>query len=195
MSHTANTLFMQKIEKKRESIFNWSVQDLAILGVFSAATKISSIMITLVGGGPNPLGFIIKNMIFTTMLIIMLSRVRKIGTLTLFACVNLIVSMLLMGTSITTVLSTLTAAFIAEFVVVCLGGIQRSYGVILAVFLYDLSSKIASLAVSYLAVRETPALMIPAIILMTIGYIGCIIGLFTGAKSVKELEQAGFIRS
>jgi len=172
----------------------WTVQDLVVIGVFSAAAKISTMLVTIMGGGPNPIGFMAKNLIFTTMLVIMLYRVRKPGTLGLFICINLIISMLLLGASITLIPSALMAGILAELVVSSSGGIHKKWGPVLAVGVYDFSSKVFALGMTWLMARENPAMMLVIIPIVFIGYIGSIAGLFTGVKAVKELEHAGIIR-
>lgn len=175
-------------------VLSWTVQDLVVIGVFSAAAKISTMLVTIMGGGPNPIGFIAKNLIFTTMLVIMLYRVRKPGTLGLFVCINLIISMLLLGASVTLIPSAFMAGLLAELVVLSSGGIHKRWGPVLAVGVYDLLSKIFSLGMTWLFARENPAMMLAIIPIVFIGYIGSIAGLFTGVKAVKELEHAGIIR-
>lgn len=43
--------------------------------------------------------------------------------------------------------------------------------------------------------RESPAMMAAVVPIVIIGYIGSLIGLWTGSKSIKELRHAGLIRS
>ena len=84
-------------------VFNrhyWSARELVVLGVFSAAAKLS-LLVALVGGGMNPVSLLAKNLIFTTLLVVMLYKVRKPGTLALFVLVNMLISMLLLGGSVT----------------------------------------------------------------------------------------------
>ena len=85
-------------------VFNrhyWSARELVVLGVFSAAAKLSTLLVALVGGGMNPVSLLAKNLIFTTLLVVMLYKVRKPGTLALFVLVNMLISMLLLGGSVT----------------------------------------------------------------------------------------------
>ena len=59
-------------------VFNrhyWSAQELVVLGVFSAAAKLSTLLVALVGGGMNPVSLLAKNLIFTTLLVVMLITV------------------------------------------------------------------------------------------------------------------------
>ena len=51
-----------------------------------------------------------KNLIFTTLLVVMLYKVRKPGTLALFVLVNMLISMLLLGGSVTLLPAMLLAA-------------------------------------------------------------------------------------
>lgn len=86
----------------------WTAQELVVLGVFAAAAKISSLLIALAGGGMNPVMLILKNLVFTTLLVVLLTKVPKSGTLLLFTAVTMLVSLLLLGGSI----ALIPAAFI-----------------------------------------------------------------------------------
>ena len=72
----------------------WSAHDLVVLGVFSAAAKLSTLVVALAGGGINPVTLLLKNLIFTTMLVVILYKVRTPGTLVLFMLVNMLGSLL-----------------------------------------------------------------------------------------------------
>ena len=58
----------------------------------------------------NPVSLLAKNLIFTTLLVVMLYKVRKPGTLALFVLVNMLISMLLLGGSVTLLPAMLLAA-------------------------------------------------------------------------------------
>ena len=60
-----------------------------------------------------------KNLIFTTLLVVMLYKVRKPGTLALFVLVNMLISMLLLGGSVTLLPAMLLAAGCAEAAMAC----------------------------------------------------------------------------
>ena len=60
---------------------------------------------------------------------------------------------------------------------------------------FDLLCKFGSLGISFLMMRESPAMMAAVVPIVIIGYIGSLIGLWTGSKSIKELRHAGLIRS
>ena len=151
-------------------VFNrhyWSARELVVLGVFSAAAKLSTLLVALVGGGMNPVSLLAKNLIFTTLLVVMLYKVRKPGTLALFVLVNMLISMLLLGGSVT----------------------------LLGVAVYDLTSKVFSLGVSWLFMRESPALLYVIVPIVVIGYVGSLCGLFSGVRAVRELRHAGIVRN
>ena len=78
----------------------WRSQELVTIGIFAAAIKLSALLIALAGGGMNPVTLLLKNLVFTTLLIVLVSKVRKFGTLTLFTAVSMVVSVLLMGGSV-----------------------------------------------------------------------------------------------
>ena len=59
---------------------------------------------------------------------------------------------------------------------------------------YDLASKGLSLGVSYLFMRESPVLMTMVVPIVLVGYLGSLLGLWFGWKTVGELKHAGFVR-
>ncbi|PID41132.1 MAG: hypothetical protein CR981_04590 [Proteobacteria bacterium] len=173
----------------------WQLQDLVTIGVFAAVTKVLSLLVALIGGGMNPLTMILKNLIFTTLVIVLLYKVRKFGTLMLFILVNTIISMLLMGGNPFLLPSMLLAGLVAEGTIVLLGGYTKSLQLIIGVGLYDLLYKTSALCISWLYMREQQELMVMASITVVIGYAGSLIGLFTGILFVKELRHACIIRN
>lgn len=179
---------MQKIKKR---YFN--CRELVVLGVFAAAAKVVTLVIALAGGGLNPVSLVLKNLVFTTLLVVLLYKVRKLGALSLFAVISGLVSFLLLGGGITSIPTTLIAALAAEIIVFSAGGFQRFYAPVLAVFLYDFISKLLSLGVSFLIMRESPGLMLVVVVIVGVGYIGSLLGLYTGVRSARELKHAGII--
>lgn len=175
--------------------FRWSAHDLVVLGVFSAAAKLSTLVVALAGGGINPVTLLLKNLIFTTMLVVMLYKVRTPGTLVLFVLVNMLISMLLLGGSITLLPSMLGGALLGEAAAFAAGGLLRPWGPVLAVGVHDLSSKILSLGMSWLTLRESPAILVPVAVIVALGYVGSFMGLFSGVRAVRELRHAGIVRS
>ena len=172
-----------------------SAHDLVVLGVFSAAAKLSTLVVALAGGGINPVTLLLKNLIFTTMLVVMLYKVRTPGTLVLFVLVNMLVSLLLLGGSVTLLPSMLGGALLGEAAAFAAGGLSRPWGPVLAVGVYDLSSKILSLGMSWLTLRESPGMLVPVAIIVALGYAGSFMGLFSGVRAVRELRHAGIVRS
>ena len=63
-----------------------------------------------------------------------------------------------------------------------------------AVAVYDLTLRCLSLGMSWLVLRESPALLISAVPVVILGYLGAVGGLFTGASAVRELRHAGIVR-
>lgn len=172
----------------------WSTQELVVLGVFSAAAKLSTLLVALVGGGMNPVTLLLKNLVFTTLLVIMLYKVRKPGTLLLFVLINMLISLLLLGGTVTLLPAMLLAALLGETCVVATGGVERPWAPLLAVGIYDLASKLFSLGVSWLLMRENPALLHVLAPLVAVGYLGSLGGLFSGHRAVRELRHAGIVR-
>ena len=79
----------------------WEPRELVLIGVFAAAAKLSSLLIALAGGGMNPISLLGKNLVYTTLMIVLLTKVPKLWTLTLFTVVSMLVSVLLLGGSLT----------------------------------------------------------------------------------------------
>lgn len=173
----------------------WKSQELVMIGVFAAAIKLSSLLIALAGGGMNPVTLMLKNLVFTTLLIVLLAKVKKSGTLLLFTAVSMVVSVLLMGGSITLLPAAIVGAIVAELAILLTGGFKHSWTTYIGVAVYDLGTKIFSIAVSYIMMRETPALVLSVLPIIFISYTGCLLGLFTGYRTLQELRHAGMVRS
>lgn len=173
---------------------HWVARELVLIGVFAAAAKLSSLLIALAGGGMNPVSLIAKNLVFTTLLIVLLTKIPKAGTLTLFTAVSSMVSILLMGGSLTLLPASLVGALLGEAAVLLSGGAKKPWAPWVATGVYDLSGKIFSLGVSYLFMRESPALMTMVVPIVAFGYLGSLVGLWFGWKTVGELKHAGFVR-
>ena len=172
----------------------WSPRELVLVGVFAAASKLSSLLIALAGGGMNPLSLVVKNLVFTTLLIVLLCKVRKSGTLLLFTAVGMIVSVLLLGGSLTLLPAAVAGAMLGEAALLISGGADTRWAPWTAAAVYDLASKGLSLGVSFLFMRESPALMTFVVPIVLIGYAGSLAGLWFGWKTVGELKHAGFVR-
>lgn len=175
--------------------YHWSIQELVTIGVFAAAAKVITMVVALAGGGMNPVTLLIKNLIFTTFFIVMLYKVRKSGTIMLFTFVSLIVSLLLMGAEASTSLGMFMASFIGEFFILLFGGMKNKYAPIIGVAAFDLFYRVLSMFIAYMVMRETPEIVYAVIPIIAIGYLGAVIGLYTGIKAVKELRYAGIVRS
>lgn len=172
----------------------WGARDLVVIGVFAATAKLSTVLITMVGGGMNPVSLLLKNVVFTTLLVIMLYKVRQPGTLSLFVIVSALVNFLLLGGNVTLIPPMLVAALVSEAVMKFVKSLGWKGAVFWGVGCFDFLSKGLSLAVSYLMMRESPALMAVVLPIVLIGYAGSLIGLYTGYRSMKELRHAGIVR-
>ena len=172
----------------------WGARDLVVIGVFAATAKLSTVLIAMVGGGMNPVRLLLKNVVFTTLLVIMLYKVRQPGTLSLFVIVSALVNFLLLGGNVTLIPPMLVAALVSEAVMKFVKSLGWKGAVFWGVGCFDFLSKGLSLAVSYLMMRESPALMAVVLPIVLIGYAGSLIGLYTGYRSMKELRHAGIVR-
>lgn len=172
----------------------WGARDLVVIGVFAATAKLSTVLIAMVGGGMSPVSLLLKNVVFTTLLVIMLYKVRQPGTLSLFVIVSALVNFLLLGGNVTLIPPMLVAALVSEAVMKFVKSLGWKGAVFWGVGCFDFLSKGLSLAVSYLMMRESPALMAVVLPIVLIGYAGSLIGLYTGYRSMKELRHAGIVR-
>lgn len=172
----------------------WGARDLVVIGVFAATAKLSTVLIAMVGGGMNPVSLLLKNVVFTTLLVIMLYKVRQPGTLSLFVIVSALVNFLLLGGNVTLIPPMLVAALVSEAVMKFVKSLGWKGAVFWGVGCFDFLSKGLSLAVFYLMMRESPALMAVVLPIVLIGYAGSLIGLYTGYRSMKELRHAGIVR-
>ena len=172
----------------------WGARDLVVIGVFAATAKLSTVLIAMVGGGMNPVSLLLKNVVFSTLLVIMLYKVRQPGTLSLFVIVSALVNFLLLGGNVTLIPPMLAAALVSEAVMKFVKSLGWKGAVFWGVGCFDFLSKGLSLAVSYLMMRESPALMAVVLPIVLIGYAGSLIGLYTGYRSMKELRHAGIVR-
>ena len=173
----------------------WTARELVVIGVFAAASKVSTLLVALAGGGMNPVSLIGKNLIFTTLLVVMLCRVRRPGTLLLFTAISILVSMMLLGVSVTLLPPMLAGAILGE---AALWAGRNSSGcapMVIAAAVFDIVTKILSLGVSWLLMRENAAMMVMTVPFVAIGYIGSLGGLLTGVHAVRELRDAGIIHS
>lgn len=172
----------------------WSAQELVVIGVFAAASKVSTLLIALAGGGMNPVSLMGKNLVFTTLLVVMLCKVRRPGTIVLFTVINILVSMLLLGASVTLLPPMLVGALAAEAAMWPWRDREGAAAPVLGAAVFDVVSKVLSLGVSWLFMRENPAMMVMVVPFVAVGYLGSVGGLFSGVKAVRELRHAGIIR-
>lgn len=179
-----------RLPKKRY----WEVRELVVIGVFAALTKVMTILVALVGGGMNPLTLVLKNLLFTTLLVVLLFKVRKPGVLLLFVLVSTLVSMLLMGGGLFLLPVMGLAGILAEGCLLLLGGYRHAWAIIVGVAVYDLSFKLGSLGLTWVFVREQPEMLYFTVVMVAIGYLGAVLGLVTGPLFVKELRHAGIVR-
>lgn len=187
------TLNAAAVGRKQRFSDRWSAKDLVVIGIFAAAAKISTVLIAMVGGGMNPVSLLLKNMVFTTLLVVMLFKVKQSGTLTLFVIVSTLVNFLLLGGNITLIVPMLLAALLSELLMASVRKAGLPGSVYWGVGCFDLICKFGSLGISYLMMRESPALMAVVIPIVIIGYVGSLIGLWTSYRSTKELRHAGII--
>ncbi len=178
-----------------EKNISWKVGDLVVVGVFTALIKATTLVVSFAGGGINPLSLILKNCIFTALLVVLVYKVRKPGVLLLFTFVSAIVSLLLMGSGVTLFPALLLAGLFAEGVVRICGGYYKTFALLFGIAIYDIFSKAFALFFSWLVMREQPELLILVSIMISIGYVGSLLGLGGGIAFVRELRHAGIVHN
>jgi len=179
-----------------KSKFYWNSEQLIVVGLFTALNRVAALMVTLVGGGMNPLTLLLRNGIATALLIVMVARVRRFGTLLLYTMVGQILAFLITGGVMIALLPAfLLAALISDSLIAAAGGYRKLHAVVIGVMLYDLLGRVLALSYSYLRVREAPGMFFFGAAVVALGYLGCLlIGVPGGIKFVRELRHAGIIR-
>ena len=174
----------------------WDTESLVVVGLFTALSKVVSLMVALLGGGMNPFTLFLKNGIATALLVVLVARVRKFGVLALYVLVGQVISFLIAGGGMSMLLPCfLIAALVSDALIAACGGYRRMAAVLTGVAFYDLIGRAISLGYSFLHARENMAKVMVAGVFIVLGYLGClVIGLPCGAKFVKELRHAGIIR-
>ena len=163
---------------------NLNASDLVFIGVFAAAAKLSAIVIALAGGGINPLALVAKNLIVAVLLVVLLTKVNKRGTLFICMVVSSIVGSLLSGSAVMLAPGAIVGAFVGEFFW------QRPW---IAVCMSELTAKAIALAAAWVVLRESPALFNVVLPVVLIGAAGTFLGLWLSRSTVRELRHAGFL--
>ncbi len=163
---------------------NLNASDLVFIGVFAAAAKLSAIVIALAGGGINPLALVAKNLIVAVLLVVLLTKVNKRGTLFICMVVSSIVGSLLSGSAVMLAPGAIVGAFVGEFFW------QRPW---IAVCMSELTAKASALAAAWVVLRESPALFNVVLPVVLIGAAGTFLGLWLSRSTVRELRHAGFL--
>jgi energy-coupling factor transport system substrate-specific component len=176
--------------------FYWKTEDLIVVGLFTALNRVASLLVSLLGGGMNPITMILKNAVSTALLVVLVSRVRRFGILVLYTLISHAVGFLISGGYMISLLPAfLLAGLISDTLITATGGYRKLSAVVFGVILYDLLGRVLSLAFSWLVLRESPAMFMIGAAIVAVGYIGCLlIGVPCGIRFVKELRHAGIIR-
>ncbi len=172
----------------------WAPSELILIGTFTGLIKISTMLIALAGGGMNPVTLVLKNTVATSLLIILVYKIRKFGVLTLFSLINCLVSLLLMGGNPMTIIGVIVAGILCDALIAPFQGFQKPFRLIFGIAVYDFLSRGISLGYSYFLYREETGMFVMGAIVVALGYMGCLAGLGTGLLFVKELRHAGVIR-
>jgi energy-coupling factor transport system substrate-specific component len=172
---------------------HWTVRELVAIGVFATVIKASALMVAYMGGGMNPITLALKNCLYVTLMVVLLHKVPKTWTMTLAVGITSLVSLLLMGQGVLHGPATFVACLLGEGVLFTLGGYGRTRNILAGILTAELFSKALGLSISWLTMREQPAMLITATLFICIGAIGTFLGCFTGVRFMKELRHAGII--
>jgi energy-coupling factor transport system substrate-specific component len=174
----------------------FETRELVAIGLFSAAAKASSLMLALVGGGMNPLTLILKSAVQSALLVVLLAKVPKTGTLTLSNLIGLLLSFLLMGQHVISLPVILAGTMAVELAAWLCGGLaRRPWLAIPMLAASELATRLINVAVSFLGVREQPGLMAMVIAVSAFSYLGILLGLVGGVRMTRELRHAGLIQN
>ena len=172
---------------------HWPTQELVTIGVFAAVIKASTLLVAFMGGGMNPLTLIAKNCLFAMLMIVLLHKVPRAGTLTLATLINILVSFVLMGQGMLSIPGAILVCLLAEGIIALCGGYKKTSAIVLGVLFFELGTKAYSMFMSYLTMREQAGMIISVAIFVAIGTLGTFIGLYCGIRFTRELRHAGII--
>ncbi|ABM61175.1 MptD family putative ECF transporter S component [Halorhodospira halophila] len=171
----------------------WSVSDLVMVGTFAALAKVTGLLIVLFGGGMNPVTLMASSIVSTALLLVLLHRVQRLGTLTIFLLVSAVVDILILGGNPVRIPASLLAGVLAEGVIWLLGGYRRMVGLLIGIAVHEFLVRAISLGVGALMVREEPRLLMMVAAVVTLSYLGSLLGLWLGRRFIQELRHAGII--
>ncbi|MDR2460476.1 MAG: MptD family putative ECF transporter S component [Deltaproteobacteria bacterium] len=173
----------------------FETHELVTIGLFAAGAKASALVIALVGGGMNPLTMILKSAVYSALLVVLLAKVPKTGTLTLANLVGALLAFFLMGQSMLAIPALVIGTLLVELFIKAIGGLERHPGyAILTVALSEFVIRFINLGVSYLMVREQPQLLVMVVVVVAFSYLGIIVGLVGGYFMTRELRHAGLLQ-
>lgn len=173
----------------------FETRELVTIGLFSAAAKASSLMLALAGGGMNPVTLILKSAVHSALLVVLLAKVPKTGTLTLANLVGMLLSFLLMGQHIISLPAVLLGTILVEAAVRLAGGLSKRPRLAVPMLAAsELLVRAVNVLVSYLTVREQPGLIVMVIAVSAASYVGILLGLAGGVRMAGELRHAGLIQ-
>jgi energy-coupling factor transport system substrate-specific component len=171
----------------------WETRELVTIGIFAAVIKVSSLLIAYIGGGMNPVSLFLKNAVYVTLLVVLVHKVPRRGTLILATFISSLMALLVMGQSAHTAISVVLAGVVGEGIIWLLGGYGSRTALLGGVFVQESFAKGLGLLMTWLVLREQPGLVLTVSVFVAIGYLGSLAGLVMGVRFVKELRHAGIV--
>ena len=172
----------------------WTIRDLVIVGILAALARALGLASVFVFGGMNPVSLALRAAIITVLYIILRHKVRHFGALMLTVLIGSLISFLVMAQAILTLPWLLMSALLAE-IFICLPGRNRSASIIIGVAFMQIMERLARLALAYLAMRENPGMLWPAVLMSIPSLAGALLGCLAAPGFIKELRHAGFINN
>ena len=111
------------MNKKKKYWESWEIVSIGTFCCFDKDIKFSCINNRR--GGMNPVAMILKNLIATSLLVILLYRVKKYGVLSLYVLINSIMTMVMMGRGMMMAPCALLAGLIGDWLIVYTWRIQK----------------------------------------------------------------------
>ncbi|PID27893.1 MAG: hypothetical protein CR982_04915 [Candidatus Cloacimonadota bacterium] len=172
----------------------WESWELISIGIFAALVKILTFLISITGGGMNPISLMLKNGVGTTLLIILMLKVQKFGVFTIYVLINTVLAIIMSGGgAMMSPVGLIATGIITDYI---LGNREKTgrARAVLGILFFETFSRVVSLVIGYISIRETPQFFYMGVAVVSLGYLGCLGGVFAGFRFSKELKVAGIIK-
>ncbi len=142
----------------------------------------------------NPISLMLKNGVGTTLLIILMLKVQKFGVFTIYVLINTVLAIIMSGGgAMMSPVGLIATGIITDYI---LGNREKTgrARAVLGILFFETFSRVVSLVIGYISIRETPQFFYMGVAVVSLGYLGCLGGVFAGFRFSKELKVAGIIK-